>query len=151
MKQLNYITKLLALLLIIGFTLTSCQKDSLEALESFDIEDHLGRYVFDIDFETYKDGVSVKETHSSIGYIRKVNDYTIKLLFDFGAPKVNCTYEYVVKADGSLYSTYGGAGERNGELVDGGIQFTEVINLGNGNYKELDFSGYASNKDPGSR
>lgn len=150
MKQLNYISKLLAFLLIIGFAMTSCQKDSLEAIESFDIEGHLGRYVFDIDFETYHDGVTVKESYSSVGYIRKVNDNTIKLLFDFSVPKVNCTYEYIVKADGSLYSTNKGAGERKGELVDGGIHFTEVITLKNGNFKQLDFSGYISNLDKGS-
>ena len=145
MKRLSLLTKLFAFLLIFGLMMTSCQKDSLEALESFDLENHLGRYVFDIDFETYKDGVSVTETHNSVGYIRKVNEHTIKLLFDLSVPKANCTYEYIVKADGSFFSAYKGAGERTGEFIDKGIQLTEEIDLGNGNHKKLDFSGFILN------
>ena len=145
MKRLSLLTKIFAFFLILGFMMTSCQKDSLEALESFNIENHLGRYFFDIDYETYKDGVSVNETHNSVGYIRKVNEHTIKLLFDLRAPKVNCTYEYIVKADGSFFSAHKGVGERTGEFIDKGIQLTEEIDLGNGNYKKLDFSGFLRN------
>ena len=139
MKTINKTLLLTLLLFIIGFT--SCQKENTAPVELFDIEEHTGRYIFDIDFEVLRDGELTKSTHTSIGYITKESDYVIKVLFDFAAPKVNCVYEYAVRTDGSFYSLYRGAGDREGLFVNDMVEFSEMIDLGDGNYKQLMFTG----------
>ncbi|WP_235296756.1 hypothetical protein [Portibacter marinus] len=121
--------------------MNSCQKEQTEIVEAFDLEDYIGRYNFDIELETFRNGESVVSYHQSVGYVTKENDYTIKVLFDFSAPKVDCVYEYVVRTDGSFYSTFRGAGDRTGQFIDGNIQFEEHIDLGYDNFKHLDFVG----------
>ena len=143
MKQLS---SLLILVILITAGMTSCQKENLDVAEAFDLESHTGRYDFNIELETLRDGVKTITEHQSIGYVTKENDHMIKVLFDFAAPKVNCVYEYIVKSDGSFFSTYRGAGERTGKFEETSIVFEETIDLGNGNYKHLDFHGFSALK-----
>ncbi|WP_235296757.1 hypothetical protein [Portibacter marinus] len=138
MKQ--YLFILIPVILIIS-GMNSCQKGDFEIIETFNLEDHIGRYEFDIDLETFRDGVKNVSTHHSVGYVTKENDYTIKVLFDYSEPNINCVYEFLVRSDGSFYSTYKGAGDRSGQFIDGNIEFQEKIELGNGNFKHLKFIG----------
>ncbi len=123
--------------------MSSCQKEALETIEPFNIDSYTGRYNFDIELITEREGTTTSEFYNSIGYVTKESDYTIKVLFDFYSPNVNCVYEYAVRPDGSFYSLYGGAGERTGGFADKLLTFTEIIDFGSGNYKKLDVSGVA--------
>ena len=138
---MKHILRMLILVTLFIAGMSSCQKDTLEVAEAFDLEDYIGRYDFEIELETFRDGKSNISIHESVGYVTKENDYTIKVLFDFAAPKVNCVYEYVVKPDGSFHSTFKGAGERIGQFVDGNVEFEELIDLGDGDFKHLEFLG----------
>jgi hypothetical protein len=137
------------LILVILFTagMTSCQKEALDIKEAFDIESYTGRYDFEIELETFRDGVTTLSNHASVGYVTKEGNYTVKVLFDYAAPKVNCVYEYLVKPDGSFVSLYQGAGDRIGQFTGGNVTFEETIDLGNGNYKRLDFVGFSGHKE----
>lgn len=139
--------KLLFLISLISSVSTSCQKETLDIEEAFDIEAYTGRYLFDIELETLRDGVKTVSLHESIGYVTRESAYTIKILFDFAAPKVNCVYEYLVRPDGSFVSLYRGAGERNGQFTQPNVAFEETIDLGNGDYKHLDFHGVYKYED----
>ncbi len=141
---MKHVFNLLILVILITAGMSSCQKDLVEKPEAFDIGEYTGRYEFDIEERTFRDGVLTTTNHKSIGYVTEENPYMIKVLFDFAAPKVNCVYEYVVKPDGSFYSTYRGAGDRTGQFDGGTVVFDELIDLGGGNYKHLDFLGIST-------
>jgi len=138
---MKHIFKMFIFAILITAGMSSCQKETLAVEEAFDIEAHTGRYVFDIELETLRDGVKTVTMHESVGYVTKENNYTIKILFDFAAPKVNCVYEYLVRPDGSFVSLYRGAGDRNGQFTENNVAFEEQIDLGDGNYKHLEFLG----------
>lgn len=138
MKCINKLV-MLAILLIVG--MTSCQKEQISEVELFNIEDYTGRYVFDIELQTMRDGELKREYFNSVGYVTKESNYSIKILFDYAAPKVNCVYEYAVRPDGSFFSLYRGAGDRTGEFENDFVSFDETINLGNGNFKNIAFTG----------
>lgn len=138
MKTLNLAAQA-AVLIILLFA--SCTKEALNETSFFDFDDYIGRYDFVIDVETLRNGESIIQTYESAGYVRKVNDYQIKVLFDAFAPQIDCKYEYAVRQDGSFFSLSESAGTRNGSFLTNGIEFSEVINLGNGNFKRLDITG----------
>lgn len=138
---MQYVNNLFFLGLLVILGMTSCQKEVQQEVKLFEIEDFTGRYVFDIELETVRDGQMVIQNFESVGYVTKESDYSIKILFDYAAPKVNCVYEYAVRPDGSFYSLYRGAGDREGQFTGDHVDFSEIINLGEGNYKSLDFSG----------
>lgn len=140
---MKHIFNLFILVILLTTGMTSCQKEAIDIEEAFDIESYTGRYVFEIELETLREGVTTLSDHTSVGYVTKESDYTIKILFDYAAPKVNCAYEYLVKPDGSFVSLYQGAGDRIGEFSENKVTFQETIDLGSGNYKRLDFLGFS--------
>ena len=144
---MKHIFKMIIFAILITAGMNSCQKETLVVEEAFDIEAYTGRYMFDIELETLRDGVKTVSTHESVGYVTKESAYVIKILFDFAAPKVNCVYEYLVKPDGSFVSLYRGAGDRNGQFTETNVVFEEEIDLGDGNYKHLDFLGVYKYED----
>jgi hypothetical protein len=144
---MKHIFNLFILVILFAAGMTSCQKEAIDIEEAFDIENYTGRYVFEIELETLRDGVATLSNHTSVGYVTKESDYSIKILFDYAAPKVNCVYEYLVKPDGSFVSLYQGAGDRIGYFSDSNVSFQERIDLGNGNYKRLDFVGFSGPKE----
>ena len=144
---MKHIFKPLILVVLLAAGITSCQKEALDIEEAFDIESHTGRYEFEIELETLREGVATRSSHASVGYVTKESEYTIKILFDYAAPKVNCVYEYLVKPDGSFVSLYQGAGDRIGKFTEENVSFEETIDLGNGNYQRLDFVGFSEPKE----
>ncbi len=139
MKRINNLIKFVIVFFVIG--ITSCQKENITNGQHFNLDDYTGRYVFDIKMETNRDGNLATEYFNSVGYITKKNDYIIKIIFDYAAPKVNCVYEYAVKPDGTFVSLFKGAGERSGKFIDNTTEFSEKVDLGNGNFKNLEFFG----------
>lgn len=139
MKQLNRITGIVVLFAAI--LLVSCNKETSIEKPFFDFEKHIGRYVFDLEQITFKDGSSSSEHSTAVGYVRKVSDNQIKVLFDAFTPKVDCKYDYLVKPDGSLYVLSDHPGIVEGRFMDQGIELTTQINLNTEDFIRLEILG----------
>ncbi len=139
MKQLNRITGLVAIFATL--LLVSCSKETTIENTFFDFDQHIGRYVFDLEQITFEEGNKTSEYSTAVGYVRKVSDNQIKVLFDAFTPKVDCKYDYLVKPNGSLYVLSDHPGTVEGKFVEHGIELSTQINLSTEDFIRLEIVG----------